>query len=85
MVSRETSDVSSNVTFMLLIPCLKVKMQCLSQKVVPNRSVLSLSAHQPLEKYNLKAISGLLGIAFNLGLFWVLKYGNSNQFKGSKY
>lgn len=69
MASRETSDVGSNVTFMLLIPHLKVKMQHVSVKVVLNGSVLSLSAHQPLGKCNLKAISGLLGIVFNLGLF----------------
>lgn len=69
MASRETSDVGSNVTFMLLIPHLKVKMQCVSIKVVLNTSVLSLSAHQPLGKCNLKAISRLLGIAFTLSLF----------------
>lgn len=72
MASRETSDVGSNVTFMLLIPHLKVKMKSVSVKVVLNMSVLSLSAHQPLEKYNLKAISRLLDIASNLGLFWGL-------------
>lgn len=73
MASRETSDVGSNVTFMLLIPHLKVKMQCVSIKVVLNSSVLSLSAHQPLGRCNLKVISGLLGIVFNLGLFWGLE------------
>lgn len=72
MVSRETADVGSNVTFLLLIPHLKVKMQCVSVKLVLNRSVPSLSAHQPLGKCNLKAISGLQGIAFNLGLSWGL-------------
>lgn len=71
--SRETSDVGSNMTFMLLILNLKVKMQCVSINGVLNRSVLSLSAHQPLGKHNLKPISGLLGIAFNLGLFWGLE------------
>lgn len=73
MASRETSDVGSNVTFMLLIPHLKVMMQCESVKVVLNTSVLSLSAQQPLGTCNLKAISGLLGIAFHLGLFWGLE------------
>lgn len=42
MASREISDVGSNVTFMLAIPHLKVKMQCVSVKVVLNRSVLSI-------------------------------------------
>lgn len=45
--------------------------------------VPSLSAPQPLGTCSLKAISGLLGIVFHLGLFGggVLKYGGSNQFK----
>lgn len=69
MAPRETSDVGSNVTFMLLIPQLQVKLQCVSVKVVLNRSVLSLPAHQPLGRCNLKAISGLPGIAFDLRPF----------------
>lgn len=73
VASRGTSDVGSNVTFMILIPHLNVKIQCVSVKVVLKRRVLSLSAHQPLGKCNLKAISGLLGISFNLGLFWGLE------------
>lgn len=68
VASRGTSDVGSNVTFLILIPHLKVKMQCVSVKVVLKGSVLSLSAHRPLRTGNLKAISGLLGISFNLGL-----------------
>ena len=73
VASRGTSDVGSNVTFMLLIPHLKVEMQCVSAKVVLNGGILSLSASQPLGKCSLKAISGLLGIVFHLGLLGVLE------------
>jgi hypothetical protein len=40
-----------------------------SGREVCNRHILSLSSHQSLGKHNLKVISELLGIAFNLGLF----------------
>lgn len=69
MALRETSDTSSNVTFVLLVPCLKVRMQCVSEREVLTGGALSLSAPQPPGKLNLKAISGVPGIAFNLGLF----------------
>lgn len=65
---RETSDVISNVTFVLSTPCLKVRVQCESERAVLNRGALSLSACQLLGKCNLEAINGFLGIAFNQGL-----------------
>ena len=73
VASRGTSGVGSNVTFMLLIPHLKVEMQCVSAKVVLNGGILSLSASQPLGKYSLKAISELLGIVFHLDVLGVLE------------
>lgn len=69
MASRGTSDTSSNVICMLSGPCLKVGMQHVSEREVLNRGALSLSAPQPLGKHNLKAISRVLRILFNLDLF----------------
>lgn len=78
--SRETSDVGSNVTAMLLIPQLKVKLQCLCKGGAGSECSVSVSSSAS-GRCNLKTISGLPGIVFNLGLFGVLKYGGSNQFK----